>query len=178
MPVKELLTERLRLRDWRPEDAAALAAMNSDHEVMHFMNGGAIPPEKSQAGAKKFIAEGQQGPYGLWAIEEVENGAFHGWVALMPLEFKGPEIETGYRLPRASWGRGIATEATTRILDYGFDALALEEIVAVVRFGNDRSLRIMGKLSFAPSGERDVYDMALLYFRLAKKVWSAKENPT
>ena len=166
MPVKELLTERLRLRDWRPEDAAALAAMNSDPEVMRFIDRGAIPHEKSLAGAKKFITKGQEGPYGLWAIEELAGGTFHGWIALIPLALKGPEIETGYRLPVASWGRGIATEATTRILDYGFDELDLEEIVAVVQDGNTRSLRIMEKLGFTPSGESEAYGVPRPYFRL------------
>lgn len=178
MAVKELLTERLRLRDWRPGDAAALAAMNSDPEVMRFMDGGAIPEEKSATGAKKFIAKGQDGPYGLWSIEDLTDGAFHGWVALMPFAFKGPEIETGYRLPVTSWGRGIATEATARILDYGFDELDLEEIVAVVRLGNTGSLRIMEKLGFTPSGEREAYGAQRLYFRLAKANWRATRDIT
>lgn len=171
MPVKELLTERLCLREWRAEDAAPLAAMNADPEVMHFMNRGPIPLDKSKAGANKFIANGQEGPYGLWAIEEMESGAFHGWVALIPLLFKGPEIETGYRLPKASWGRGIATEATKRILDHAFDELGLEEVVAIVRDGNTRSLRIMEKLGFGGAGERDVNGTPHLYFRLTQAEW-------
>lgn len=171
MPVKELLTDRLRLRDWRADDVEPLAAMNADSEVMHFMNRGPIPLDKSKVGAKKFITNGQEGPYGLWAIEELESGAFHGWVALIPLLFEGPEIETGYRLPKASWGQGIATEATKRILVHAFDELGLEEVVAIVRHGNTRSLRIMEKLGFGGAGERDANGTPHLYFRLAKSDW-------
>ena len=110
-------------------------------------------------------------------LQDIIN-TFHGWVALMPLGFEGPEIETGYRLPKTSWGRGIATEATTRILAYGFEALELGEIVAVVDPGNTRSLRIMEKLGFIQSGERDIYEKTLQYFRLGKAEWLSAQAKT
>ncbi|WP_369334457.1 GNAT family N-acetyltransferase, partial [Stenotrophomonas maltophilia] len=57
---------------------------------------------------------------------------FLGMAILMPVEGQGPEVEIGWRLPRAAWGRGYASEAAHAVLRHGFDTLALEEVVALI----------------------------------------------
>ena len=66
------------------------------------------------------------------------------------------EIEVGFRLRRASWGRGIATEAGARLLAYGFEELGLARIVGVARPENAASIRVLRKLGFA-------YERALVF---------------
>lgn len=82
---------------------------------------------------------------GYWAIEERSGGAPYGWVALKTL-YRTNEIEIGYRLWPAAWGRGIATEAARRLLRYGFDDAGLRRIVAVTTRANTASRRVIEKL--------------------------------
>src|SRR5262249_41386022 len=68
---------------------------------------------------------------GWWIIRERgKPDSFHGMALLIPVALEGPEIEIGWRLPRASWRRGYATEAASRIVGYAFQDLALSEIIA------------------------------------------------
>ena len=42
-----------------------------------------------------------------------------------------PAVEIGWRLAADHWGQGYATEAARAVLAYGFERLALPEIVVV-----------------------------------------------
>ena len=66
-----------------------------------------------------------------------------------------PAIEIAWRLARAYWGRGYATEAARAALDYGFGKLGLEQIVAVTVPANLRSLRVMERLDMTRSPADD-----------------------
>ncbi len=57
-----------------------------------------------------------------------------------------PAVEVGWRLARADWDRGLATEAALVVLDYGFEQLGLDEIVSFTSTTNLRSQRVMEKL--------------------------------
>jgi RimJ/RimL family protein N-acetyltransferase len=53
-------------------------------------------------------------------------------------------------LRRASWGRGIATEAAGRLLRHSFEAQQLERVMAVIMAGNTASKRVLEKLGMRP----------------------------
>ncbi len=55
--MKEFVTERLRLRGWRRDDAPALAAMNADPEVMRYIGSGAIPYAQALERAERLVRE-------------------------------------------------------------------------------------------------------------------------
>jgi RimJ/RimL family protein N-acetyltransferase len=40
-----------------------------------------------------------------------------------------PEIQCGYQLMRAAWGRSFASETSRAVLEYGLGTLGLDEIV-------------------------------------------------
>ena len=54
-----------------------------------------------------------------------------GEAGLVPLGGEGPDIELGYGLGSAFWGRGLATELGRAILDEAFGPLGLQRVVAV-----------------------------------------------
>ena len=64
-------------------------------------------------------------------------------------------IEVGWRLARAHWGQGYATEAARAWLDMGFGALGLAEIVAFTVPANLRSLAVMRRLGMRRDPARD-----------------------
>jgi len=68
-----------------------------------------------------------------------------GFCGLQPLP-ETDEIEIGWWLARAWWGRGLATEAARAALHEGFTRAGLDRIVAIAQPANTASIRIMEKL--------------------------------
>lgn len=73
------------------------------------------------------------------------DGGLIGFCGLQPLP-ETAEIEIGWWLARAWWGRGLATEAARAALRDGFERVGLQRIVAIAQPANRASVRIMRKL--------------------------------
>jgi len=149
--VPELRTGRLLLRDWRDEDLAAFAALNADPRVMeHFV--APLSREESDAIAGKIRGEMARRGAGMWAVEIPRDLPFAGFCGLSVPSFEAPflpAVEVGWRLARAAWGHGYATEAARAAVRFGFDALGLREIVSFTTLANVRSTRVMEKLGMS-----------------------------
>ena len=77
---------------------------------------------------------------------ERDSGELIGDAGLSLLDGRGPEVEVGYTLARAWWGKGYATEAAGALLTAGFDDFGLDEIVAVADPANAASTRVLEKI--------------------------------
>jgi RimJ/RimL family protein N-acetyltransferase len=109
---------RLWLRRLRPSDEPDLIALDSDVEVMRYVGsppGIRAPAETVERVRQRIYAD--YGPYGWWVVEGKHDRAFHGLGLLVPMP-EGDDLEVGYRLARRSWGRGIATEAASALVEY------------------------------------------------------------
>ena len=87
--------------------------------------------------------------WGLWALEERATGRFVGFTGLERAAFEAPftpAVEIGWRLARAAWGWGFATEAARAATDFAFGELGLDELVAYTAVGNARSRAVMRRL--------------------------------
>ena len=175
--MAEFKTERLHLGGWRPEGAAPLAVMNADPEVMRHIGSGVRTSERALDEARAFLSEPPPGPLGLWAIRDLAGDGFLGWAALVPLD-GGEEIELGYRLVRKAWGRGLASEAGRRLLEHGFEDLALARIAAVTARANTASQRVLCKLGFQYRGLREVYGVqGVWYYSISAGAWARLARP-
>lgn len=85
--------------------------------------------------------------------------------------------EIAWRLARAYWGRGYATEAAPAALDYGFGELGLTEIVAVTVPANLRSRRVMERLGMTGDPADDYDHPALPEGPLKRHVLYRLRNP-
>src|SRR5690349_5311225 len=128
-----LETERLILRHFTQDDLGDLVALNADPAVTHFINGGRpIPCQEIRDDLAAFMLRYERGDgYGLWAAVERASGEFLGWFHLRPAR-GGPsdEPELGYRLRRAAWGRGYATEGSRALIDKAFRELGARRVTA------------------------------------------------
>ena len=184
MPVPELATVRLRLRGFTDLDRGAFAAVNADPEVMRYMS-----RRLDRAQSDRFIDRILEGwtvhGFGLWAIQRVEDGAFLGFAGLSEPSFVAPftpAIEVGWRLVRAAWGHGYATEAGAAALEFGFEVLRREEIVSFTAVDNERSRRVMERLGMTHDPADD-FDYPLVaadhpirrqvLYRLSRDQWMA-----
>jgi RimJ/RimL family protein N-acetyltransferase len=159
--VTERLTERLLLRRWRVGDAVAFAALNADPEVMRWIGGGRVLGRGlSDDLIARFEREWDERGFGLWALSRRDDPdgellGFCGLTVPMFLPAVLPAVEVGWRLARGAWGRGYATEAAREAVAWGFsEQPELREIIAIVDPGNDRSLRVAGKLGMTPRPDR------------------------
>ncbi|HEX6871009.1 MAG TPA: GNAT family N-acetyltransferase [Micromonosporaceae bacterium] len=152
-----LRTDRLVLRRWRDSDRAPFAAMNADPEVMEY-----FPAPLTRADSDLMVdrveAHFEQRGFGLWALEVAETGAFIGFTGLSVPRFDAPfmpAVEIGWRLARPAWGHGYATEAARRVVQFGFEDLALSGIVSFTAVANLRSRAVMARLGMTHDPTED-----------------------
>ena len=159
--MADLSTDRLILRSWRESDVQPWAAMNADPRVREYL-GGLLTGEQSAASAARFQAQLDERGFGFWAVEVRGTGEFIGFTGLDQVEEGMPftGIEIGWRLARSAWGHGYATEAAVASLAFGFQALALPEILAVTTVGNVRSQAVMRRIGMTRDPAEDFDDPA------------------
>lgn len=144
----ELRTPRLLLRPWRDGDLAPYAEMNADPEVRRWFLG-TLPRAESDAQAARLQDHIAAHGFGFWAVELPGEAPFIGFVGLQHVAFRAaftPAVEAGWRLGRAWWGRGLASEAARAVLHDGFTRLGLTDIVSFAVAGNRASQRVMEKI--------------------------------
>jgi RimJ/RimL family protein N-acetyltransferase len=157
-------TARLTLRPRGLEDTPSCLAMDREPGVTAHVDG----PWDDPVAHRRLIERRTLGPWpsgmGYWTVER--GGAFCGWVCLVPVGES--EVEVGWRLRPALWGRGYATEAARPLLAHGFGMLALPALVVRIAPENLASLRVAAKLGFpAPVPHPDGF----LLGRLERAAW-------
>lgn len=142
-----LTTARLILRDFADTDVDPLADMNADPEVMRYL-GGARSREWSAATIDRCREQWDRLGFGRFAIEALDDHEFVGWVTLEPVERAAyaDDVEIGWRLTRAHWGQGYATEAARGVLDWAFASLPVQRVLALADPANDASVAVMRRL--------------------------------
>jgi RimJ/RimL family protein N-acetyltransferase len=153
----ELRSERLLLRRWRKGDREAFAKLNADPEVTRFLLG-PLSPEQSDAYVDRIEAHFDQHHFGLWAVEVPGVTPFAGYVGLSVPSFEAhfmPAVEVGWRLDRAYWGRGYATEAARAATADGFDRVGLKQIVSFTIPINLPSIGVMERIGMTRNPEDD-----------------------
>ncbi len=158
--MEEIGTERLIMRGWRESDLVAWAAMNADPEVRRYL-GPLLTAEQASAWALNYQDDLDRYGFGFWAVQVRASGDFIGFTGLRTLDEEMPftGVEMAWRLARAAWGHGYATEAALAALRYGFDVMGLSEIVAVTMAVNLRSRAVMGRIGMTSDPADDFDDL-------------------
>jgi RimJ/RimL family protein N-acetyltransferase len=144
-------TPRLNVRPRIIDDIEACLEMDRDPDVTRFIPG----PWTDRLAHRVFVEERMRHIYpagmGYWSI--IAQQGFVGWILFTPLDLHGPEIEIGWRLIRAAWGCGYATEAARPILDHALNTLRLRQVIADIDPENRASLGVARKLGFRRARE-------------------------
>jgi ribosomal-protein-alanine N-acetyltransferase len=146
-----LETERLIVRPFSLDDTATLHEIVSQDEVMEYLPEDVMTIEEVGR-VISWLNEcyDKNTPECIlkFTLAVISKGdqKLIGWCGLGPLEFSPEEVEIFYGLSKDQWGKGIATEAATTVLRYGFETLKLDQIVAVTDPRNAASVKVIQKL--------------------------------
>jgi len=146
--LMELVTPRLLLRRWRPEDREPYARLSADPRVMEFFPA-PLSREESDQKIERFERCFEEHGFGMWAVERRDAPGCIGCLGLLVVDFPAPFtpcVEIGWMLAAEHWGLGFATEGARESLRYGFTTLAIDEIFSFTAVANARSRRVMEKI--------------------------------
>jgi RimJ/RimL family protein N-acetyltransferase len=150
-------TPRTILRQWREADRELFARLNADPAVMeHFP--ATLDRAQSDAMVARLTEHITRHGFGFWALEIPGVAACAGFVGMVHVSFDAafvPAVEIGWRLARACWGQGYATESARAAARFGFTELALAEIVAFAVPDNSRSRAVMARIGMRHDADGD-----------------------
>jgi len=148
-------SDRLGFRTWSMADLPAFAQLNADEAVMeHFPN--ILSLVETENFITRLIAHHKENGHCYFATEVLKTGEFIGFIGLAFQKYKtnfSPSVDIGWRLKKAAWGKGYATEGAKRCLEYGFNNLKLERIFATCTINNNKSANVMQKIGMKKMGE-------------------------
>ena len=160
-----LLTDRLVIRDITEADAESLFELDSDPAVTRYIGPRPAPDLAGYRDRTRTVyVPFQAHPWhGVRIVLDRASDEFLGWVFVRPATgswharafgwTQPDEMEGGYRYRRSAWGRGIATEAATPLVQIALADPATTAVVACALASNAGSLRVLAKLGLERVGE-------------------------
>lgn len=158
--MPELETERLLLRQVTIDDIEEWAkSIFADPDAMRYMpKRDMMPHARAERAMNNFNRYWTQHGLGAWVVTDKKTGQFLGSCYLEPPEDSGTgDVELGYDLAKAFWGRGITTEAARAVVRYSFENTKLERIIAIVVPENIGSWRVLEHIGFVYERSTQAY---------------------
>jgi ribosomal-protein-alanine N-acetyltransferase len=181
----ELITERLRLTPLVADDVDIALELWTDPEVLKFVCD-ALTEEEVRQEMPDSIKRGGNGGIGIWCIADRKTGEKLGDSYLLPMpidtddvdfslvvmgQMPDADIEIGYFLKPSAWGQGYATEVCKRLLQFAFQDVSLNEVVASVDDGNDVSKKVLEKSGLIDRGRTRSYGKDNPIYRITRDEW-------
>jgi len=153
----QLEAHRVTLREFTLADIAVCQRQHADPRFLEFYSPEVGDPAFVKSLVELFIRTANTEPRFDYTLAVVERGTSQliGSCSIRTAGQEQGHAEFGLGLWADVWGRGLATEAARAIIAFGFEKLGLEEIRGVSVSANDRVGRLVTKLKFVKTGERD-----------------------
>lgn len=149
----ELITQRLLLREFCPNDFDAVRDYESHPETHRFEK--AVPDDEAiRSHLNQIVVWAQENPRTQYrfAITFRPENTVKGQVSLS-LNFSDiREWEIGWKVHYKYWGKGYATEAAKCVLAFAFHDLRAHRVVAFCNVQNAASVKVMNKIGMLQDG--------------------------
>lgn len=178
-------TENLIIRPYSIEDLEDLHNVYSDEAVMAFIPEGVMSYEWVKDLIKwmnEYCYENNTPDhiikFGVSVVHK-ESEKVIGWCGLGALDCKPEDVEIFYGLSSEYWGQGLATEAAKAMLNYGFEVIGLNRIIAIVNPNNIASKKVIEKIGMRFKSVLKVDDPNYngydgeLYYSMTKDEWAS-----
>ena len=141
-----IITRRLLLRMFCEADFESYFRLWDDPDVMQYLGDGKVMSrQESWRNMAMHVGHWALRGHGMFAVDERASGQLIGRVG-----FYSPEgwhgVELGWAVGKQFMGRGYATEAARRCIDYAFTELSLDRLVSSIQADNVRSIRVAERL--------------------------------
>lgn len=148
-PFPVLETERLRLRQTTLDDAQVIFAMLSSTTVMQYIPSPLATTVKEAEDYIHSLDERMKNNECInWTIVNKESGAVVGTMGFYRMKRQHYRTEVGYMLLPVFYGKGYASEALQRLVDFGLNDLGFHSLEAVIYPENKGSIRVVEKCGF------------------------------
>lgn len=172
--MDKIETERLLLRPMRDADAARLVKLANRPEIAHML--ATMPYPYSLSDAEDFLEKVANLPAeaAQFAItvkdgsDELIGGTGYG--PAIRSDKPSHEIDFGYWLGLAYWGKGYATEAARAVIRHAFEVNSIEQIDTEYLTVNPASGRVLTKAGFVDQGEITCYSQGSGQTRPSRKM--------
>jgi len=153
-PFPELKTQRLFLRKLEKTDANEVFFLRSNENVLRYLG---KEPSKTIAEAEEFISKinkaVDENESILWGITFLSDpSVVIGTICLWNFQKENYRCEIGYLLHPDHWWVGIMKEAINSVVEYGFSALGLHSIEALLSPENIASSSVLESTGFVKEG--------------------------
>jgi RimJ/RimL family protein N-acetyltransferase len=143
-----LKTKRLYFRTFLESDAHIIYVLNLNPEVIQYTGDQAFINELEALTFIKNYDHYKKYGMGRWIIETKDQ--FIGWCGLKTNE--NGEIDLGFRILKEYWGQGYGIEAANSVLDYGFNTLKINKIIARTSIKNIKAQNLLSKIGMLQVG--------------------------
>lgn len=155
MIPRRLETERLVLRRHRRSDAAQIARLLNDWEVVRWL--AQVPFPYTERDARDWVIQTTRhwldGRDYQFVVVLRDSDELIGHIGIRR-DLRRPSGELGYWFGQCYWGRGYAAEAARAVVSFGFESLRLDRLWATYLPENVRSLTVLSKAGLMPDGFR------------------------
>jgi ribosomal-protein-alanine N-acetyltransferase len=162
--IPTVRTSRLTLRPLLSTDAEVLYDINQVEGVLQYFPNPKPPPLDS---VKRFITRQEihwsDYNYGNWGVLPQGEQQIIGWAGLQYLP-ETNEVEVGFLLNRSYWGHGFATESALASLEFGFQQLNIDQIIALVHPENKASINVIEKCGMSWVDQKMYFGINLLRY--------------
>lgn len=156
---------RLNLRPCTKADVDMLLQHWTEPQVRRYLFDDRIIDHKIVEG---FVAASsssfQENNYGLWILTDKTDNQFKGVCGLYDEDETLRKPDLIFSIATLYWGQGLASESARCVLEYAFDTLSLEQIMATVDKPNTQSIKVLEKLGMSLVEERLINGNPILYY--------------
>ena len=150
----QLKTKRLTINHLCLDDVVDLHRMDTDLRVRHYIDGKASPLKKTKKYLSENIISYRENGYGRYAIRDTDTNEFLGICGFLKESYG---LDFGYRFLPGCWGKGIATEAASIVLEKGISDNLREQVVGIVLPENKASIKVLCKVGFKWKENLELY---------------------
>ena len=150
-------------------DLEDLAGIWANPEVTRFLPSRGLPisRENTTKSLQSFVKHWQQKKYGVLAIIENISSQMIGYCGLRYLN-ELDEVEVLYGLAKAYWGKGIATKAAKAVVDFGFEVINLDRVIAMALPDNIASIKVLKNAGLQYEKQIQMFGLDVLYYAIDK----------
>ena len=162
----QLKTKRLTINHLCLDDVIDLHRMDTDLRVRHYIDGKASPLKKTKKYLSENIISYRENGYGRYAIRDADTNEFLGICGFLKESYG---LDFGYRFLPSCWGKGIATEAASTVLEKGISDNLREQVVGIVLPENKASIKVLCKVGFKWKENLELYGFNVEKYSLQLK---------